>query len=250
MSIKKKLLVALAVVVVLSTVIAASVLGTVAYMTSASKVSNVFTVGNVFITLNETAVTPEGVPVPGAERTDKNSYHLMPGKSYLKDPAITVAADTESCYLFLVTRNQITEIQDPSKPTMADQMYANGWAIYKDTSAGSRVWVYCGSAANINGKFGDTEYTYTPVAVCGANRASAAAGIENVIVTNPDVMIKIFQEFHITTDKSTNLNIYSGAEVTINAVGIQSDSFGTIGDITSIDKAWAAVIAQYPYIQD
>ena len=246
----KKLLIALGAIVAVAAIVAASVFGTVAYMTAASKVSNTFTVGNVTLTLDEGVVDANGQLVSGGGRTDGNSYHLMPGKSYLKDPAITVAADTESCYLFLVTRNQITEIQDPSKPTMADQMYANGWAIYKDTSAGSRVWVYCGSAANINGKFGDTEYTYTPVAVCGANRASAAAGIENVIVTNPDVMIKIFQEFHITTDKSTNLNIYSGAEVTINAVGIQSDSFGTIGDITSIDKAWAAVIAQYPYIQD
>lgn len=239
---KKKLLIVIGALVAVAAIVAGSVFGTIAYLTSASKVSNVFTVGDVFITLDESAVDADGKIIPGAARTDRNSYHLIPGKSYDKDPQITVEANTESCYLFLVTRNQITAIEDPNQKTMAQQMVENGWGIYKDTTAGSRVWVYCGTAANVNA---DTKHAITPVAVCGANRSAA----NTVSVTNP---IKIFQEFHITNDStaSANLNLYSGAEVTINAVGIQSDSFGTIGQMTSIDAAWAAVVNQYPYIQD
>ena len=222
---KKKLLIIIGALVAVAAIVAGSVFGTIAYLTSASKVSNVFTVGNVFITLDESAVNDKGVIPEGSnERTDRNSYHLVPGNSYDKDPRITVDANTESCYLFLVTRNQITNIEvqnDPDKPTMAQQMVANGWGIYKDTTAGSRVW-----------------------AVCGAHRTASEAGVLSVSI------IDIFSKFHIVTTETANLSIYSGAEVTINAVGIQSDSFGTIGDMSSIDKAWAAVVNQFPYIQD
>ena len=238
---KKKLLIVIGALVAVAAIVAGSVFGTIAYLTSASKVSNVFTVGDVFITLDESAVDADGKIIEGAARTDRNSYHLIPGKSYDKDPRITVEANTESCYLFLVTRNQITAIEDPNQKTMAQQMVENGWGIYKDTTAGTRVWVYCGKAANVNA---DTKQAVTPVAVCGANKTAAGA--------EPKTHIPIFQEFHITNDStaSANLSLYSGAEVTINAVGIQSDSFGTIGEMSSIDAAWAAVVNQYPYIQD
>ena len=48
--------------------IAASVLGTLAYLTAQDTVTNTFTVGQVDITLDETKVTPDGVPVTGADR--------------------------------------------------------------------------------------------------------------------------------------------------------------------------------------
>ena len=54
---------------------------------------------------------------------------------------------------------------------------------------------------------------------------------------------------HLSND-IPNIQIYSGAEVTINAIGIQADSFGAIGSSESIDKAWAAVVAAFPYIND
>ena len=247
MTTRKKLLIVLCAVFALAAIIATSIFGTIAYMTSASKVSNVFTVGNVFITLDESVVTSEGViDTTATSRTDRNSYHLMPGKSYDKDPRITVQADTESCYLFLVTRNQITDIEvknDSSKLTMAQQMVENGWGIYKDTTAGSRVWVYCGTSANVDA---DTMMAQIPVAVCGTNRAPA---VSNALIM-PKTNIDVFTKFHITTDQSANLSLYSGAEVTINAIGIQSDSFGTIGSSEALDAAWVAVVNQYPYIQD
>ena len=239
----KKILIALGALVAVAAIVAASVMGTLAYMTSASKVSNVFTVGNVFITLDEGVVNSEGIITDVNNRTDRNSYLLMPGKSYDKDPRITVQADTESCYLFLVTRNEIKNIEDTTdsaKKTMAQQMVANGWGIYKDTSAGSRVWVYCGTAANVNA---ETMMAVTPVAVCGSAKSYSN-------VTKVTAPIAIFTKFHITPDIGENLNIYSGAEVAINAVGIQTDGFGTIGSEAAINAAWAAVVNQYPYIQD
>ena len=237
----KKLLIALGMVVAAVAIAAGSIAGTVAYMTSASKVSNVFTIGNVKIHMDEGKVDAEGklLTDEAAARTDSNSYLLMPGKSYDKDPIITVQADTQACYLFMVTRNQISSIEDPSKPTMAQQMVANGWGIYKDTSAGSRVWIYCGSSANVNA---ETMHAITPVTICG--ESVTATGATKVTT------IPVFTKFHITTTESDNLAIYAGAEVTLNAVGIQADSFVTDENGNAVDKAWAAVVAQFPYIQD
>ena len=72
MKAKKKLLLALCIVVVLTATVAGSVLGTIAYMTSASKVSNVFTIGNVRITLDESLVDSNGlIPEGSTTRTDR-----------------------------------------------------------------------------------------------------------------------------------------------------------------------------------
>ena len=257
---KKKLLIVVSLVLAVVAVVTASVAGTIAYMTSASKVSNVFTVGDVYITLDESAVNPNGTPVANAERTDRNSYHLMPGETYIKDPAITVRADTEVCYLFLVTRNQITAIEananggQTDTPTMAEQMYENGWAIYKDTTVGSRVWVYCGTKDNINGRYdpeNPTNQYYTPKAVCGASVTPSDATKTFKASADPTVRIPIFSNFTITSNSEIDIKPYSGAEVTINAVAIQASSeFGELCSHGAIDNAWAAVIAQYPYIQD
>ena len=237
----KKLLIALGMVVAAVAIAAGSIAGTVAYMTSASKVSNVFTIGNVKIHMDEGKVDANGqIPDPDV-RTDSNSYLLMPGKSYDKDPIITVQADTQPCYLFLVTRNQISSIEDPSKPTMAQQMVANGWGIYKDTTAGSRVWIYCGkNTAGQNDRIDANMNALQPVAICGTG-VDAEKGVTT---------IPVFTKFHITTTESDNLAIYAGAEVTLNAVGIQADSFVDDPDVKAVDKAWAAVVAQFPYIQD
>lgn len=74
--------------------VAASVLGTMAYLTSTDTVTNTFTVGKVEIKLDETDVTN-----PTAPRVQANSYKLMPGTTYTKDPTVTVKAGSEEAYV-------------------------------------------------------------------------------------------------------------------------------------------------------
>ncbi len=91
--------------------IAASVLGTMAYLTSTAKVENTFTVGKVEIKLDEAKVTADGIPVEGAARVTANSYKLMPGNTYTKDPTVTVKAGSEESYVRMkVTFNNAKEI--------------------------------------------------------------------------------------------------------------------------------------------
>lgn len=79
--------------------VAASVLGTMAYLTSTDTVTNTFTIGKVEIKLDEAKVNANGIPVEGAARVTGNSYKLMPGTTYTKDPTVTVKAGSEESYV-------------------------------------------------------------------------------------------------------------------------------------------------------
>lgn len=77
---------------------------TVAYLTSTDKVENTFAVGKVKITLDEAQVDTEGNPVQGTDanpnpRVKENSYKLMPGHTYTKDPTIHVDPASEDCFI-------------------------------------------------------------------------------------------------------------------------------------------------------
>lgn len=99
---------------------------TVAYLTSTTDVvENTFTVGNVQITLDETEVDVYGKAVTPAAKTIENTYKLIPGHTYTKDPTIHVAKGSEECYLFVKVEDGIVDIQDAT--TIADQMAANNW---------------------------------------------------------------------------------------------------------------------------
>ena len=96
--------------------VAASVLGTMAYLTSTDTVTNTFTVGKVEIKLDETDVTN-----PTGPRVQANSYKLMPGTTYTKDPTVTVKANSEACWLFV----QVTESENLD--TFITYAIAEGW---------------------------------------------------------------------------------------------------------------------------
>ena len=104
--------------------VAATMFGTVAYLTSTDTVTNTFTVGNVAITLDETDVDVYGVK-DSENRVKENEYKLIPGHTYVKDPTIHVAANSEAAWLFVKVEDGIAAIQDTT--TIAAQLTANGW---------------------------------------------------------------------------------------------------------------------------
>lgn len=91
-------------------VIGATVAGTLAYLTSTTEtVVNTFTVGNVNITLDEAHVDANG-NVVDETRVLANTYKLMPGHTYTKDPTVHVQAGSEDCYvrMFVTIENWAT----------------------------------------------------------------------------------------------------------------------------------------------
>lgn len=103
--------------------VAASVLGTMAYLTSSAEVKNTFTVGKVEIKLDEAKVNADGIPEEGAARVTANSYKLMPGTTYTKDPTVTVKAGSEESYVRMkVTFNNASKLMAmlPSADNLED----------------------------------------------------------------------------------------------------------------------------------
>ena len=116
--------------------IAATVAGTLAYLTSRAEVVNTFTVGNVTITMDEAKVDADG-KATAADRVTENVYHLIPGKTYDKDPTVHVAAGSEDAWLFVKVENGLADLE--GDPTIAAQMTANGWTVI---DAENNVYAY------------------------------------------------------------------------------------------------------------
>ena len=70
--------------------------GTLAWLIDKDEVTNTFTVGNIDITLTE---SDSGQDSDGNLNT--NSYKMIPGQAIIKDPVVTVEADSEDCWLFV-----------------------------------------------------------------------------------------------------------------------------------------------------
>lgn len=110
-----------------------TVFATMAYLTSQDSVNNTFTVGKVEITLDEAQVNDYGVPTAPAERVKANSYKLIPGRTYTKDPTVHVAADSENCWLFVKVENGLGNAEATGNTTIAAQMAAKGWSLLDGT---------------------------------------------------------------------------------------------------------------------
>lgn len=130
---KKVLLLALCAVLL----VGATIAGTVAYLTSTTtEVKNTFTAGNVKITLDEAPVDANGKKLDGV-RVTANSYKLLPGHEYDKDPTIHVDANSEDCWLFVKVENSIADIE--AEETIAKQLADNGWT---PVSGETNVYAY------------------------------------------------------------------------------------------------------------
>ena len=124
--------------------VTASVLGTMAYLTSKDEVKNTFTVGSVAITMDETDVDDS---TKDKDRDTENSYKLLPGQEYTKDPIIHVDTNSEDCFLFVKVENEIADIESKEAgKSVAAQMIDNGWAqvegqtgiyVYVDKTTGA-----------------------------------------------------------------------------------------------------------------
>lgn len=148
---KKKLLITLSVVACALLLVVGSIAGTIAYLTSTQTVTNTFTVGNVSITLVETDTDEYGEfdATSATQSTKGNDYKLIPGHTYTKDPTITVASESEDCWLFVKVENGLAEVEvaEADGDTIVEQMTANDWKVvsgnvyaYKDIqSAGDTL---------------------------------------------------------------------------------------------------------------
>lgn len=101
--------------------------GTTAWLVAQSdEVVNTFTVGNIDITLEETDTNGDG----------EKSFKMIPGNEIDKDPTVTVKANSEDCWLFVVVTKSGGAITVGNKPYNFDDFIkygmADGWTQLKD----------------------------------------------------------------------------------------------------------------------
>ncbi len=207
---KKKLMTALALVLV----IAMSVAGTYAYLTSTDSVTNTFTVGQVNIKLDEAKANTDGSLVEGAARVKANNYKLLPGHTYNKDPMVTVLEGSEASYIKMtVTFSKASELDAIFAPTGADlTSIFNGYD--------SDNWNYKGNTKNTTDNTRTYEFWYK----------------ETVAAPDADVVLDALFDSITVPGTITNeqLETIEGMTITVNAYAIQADGFKDAAD------AWAA----------
>ncbi len=94
--------------------------GSIAWlMTSTDPIVNVFTYGDIRITLTETK---------GEELSDGRYFKMTPGKVIEKDPKISVLADSEDCWLFV----KIDESSDKALSDYIEYTIADGWTALQE----------------------------------------------------------------------------------------------------------------------
>ena len=123
-------------------VTALSICVTLAFLTDAEETKNTFTIGSVNISLYETDVNEMGEPIEGAEPVTENTYHLLPGKTYVKDPTITVENGSDESYIrMLVTLNLYKEI----KEVFGEDFLPGNFVLGYD----QEKWIYIGGEENL-----------------------------------------------------------------------------------------------------
>ena len=138
----KKFMKALAILACAVLLVVATIAGTLAYLTDTKTVANTFTVGKVEITLNEAKVTEYGELDGGTRVTSGNTYKLVPGRTYVKDPTITVGEGSEECYIYFKVQGNLGSVVslniDSSKWT---QIGSTGVYYYNTVATAETVCV-------------------------------------------------------------------------------------------------------------
>lgn len=204
---KKKILVACLCVALAVLTIAGT---TLAYLTSTAEVKNTFTVGNVEITLDETDVDNS---TADASRDQANSYKLIPGQTYTKDPTVTVKAGSEKSYIKMtVTFTKAAELDAIFNPDGAPlTSIFNG---YNSTN-----WIYKGNTEDTTANTRTYEFWYKETVAAPDGDVALDALFDSITVPG-----------NITGDQ---LKTIAGMTITVNAYAIQADGFDTAAD------AWA-----------
>lgn len=257
---KKKILTASLLLLCAVALVATSVLTTVALLTSSAGVSNVFTVGDVKISMFESKVNSAGQPLDAngnlvskthepAVKVDTNSYHLIPGETYVKDPTIYInSGEMDDMYLFVKSTNMIRSAEagnysdrdrdgqggNDTPLAMREQMLANGWVEFVRSGDGVEiVWVY-GTR--------DSDGVITPTPVNKATK-QFRNGVEYSVAGE----FRLCDSF--TVYQHADVSLYGAASVTFTGFAIQKNGF-TGDDSTGqalTKAAWEAIKGSFPY---
>ena len=188
---------------------------TIAYFSAEDEDVNTFVLGNVKMTLDETKVTPDGLPVKNgetAERTTANEYHLVPGGEYTKDPTVTIKGGTSECYVrMLVTISDHSGLLEIFGNDFLPENFVEGW--------NREIWIPSGKTENPEEDTVTYEFRYYDI----------VPGTDEDLPLEP-----LFTKLKIPGESITleNISILSTAKISVIANGIQATGF------ENAEEAW------------
>lgn len=190
--------------------VSASVMGTMAYLTSTDTVTNTFTVGNVSMKLDEAKANTDGTLVANADRVKANTYKLLPGHTYNKDPMVTVLKGSESSYIKL---NVVV-----TKSAELDAIGVDLLTTFKGYDSAN--WIYKGNTEDTTANTRTYEFWYK----------------ETVAAPDADVALDALFDQIVVPGTITNAQLATieGMTITVTGHAIQADGFA------DADAAWAA----------
>ncbi len=195
-----------------------SVLGTMAYLHDDDTVTNTFTVGTVEIKLDEADVNEMGEIILDdndnpVERVRENTYHLIPGHTYTKDPMVTVLKGSEESYVrMIMTVNEQADLDEIFAPGKALEQFFVGYDKTK--------WLYQKETEN-NDDTRTYEFRYY-------TKVPAAAADDKALEP-------LFESIKVPAEvRKEQLTKLAELEIKVEAHAIQADGFETA------DAAWTA----------
>lgn len=209
-------------VVCLVLVAASTTAATVAWFTDTSKDVNTFVLGNVKMTLDEAKVDQNGVPLKDdrgniIRTTEINTYHLVPGGEYTKDPTVTVKPGTSEAYVrILVTVSGSRQMKTVFGQNFLAENLVKGWD--------KNIWQYAGETDN-----GDNTVTYE------FRYHKTVEAKDSDLVLEP-LFEKILLPGSVTIENVETLA--NNVEIRTVAHGMQAEGF------ENADEAWAAFAKQ------
>ena len=218
----------LLVVLCAALLVVGSVAGTLAWLTSQETVVNTFTIGKVTIDLDEAKVDTNGNVVTPEERVKANTYHLLPGHEYHKDPTVTVLAGSDETYVrMLVT----VEDLDDLKLALPDYVAADGVFLLQDVVSGweSSEWAFAGIEGNVY------EFRYVGETYKGSKYGTVKKAEADIEL--PALFDTIILPGEID---SNDLDSLAQLKITVVAQAIQAAGFENEA------KAWEAFDIQHP----
>ena len=205
----KSLLLALCAVLL----VVGTVFGTLAYLQDSQSVTNTFTYGHVYIDLTETVMEADGKTPTDERASAGNSYELVPGRELPKDPTVTLKADSEESYVYMmVTVETITELMAALPEADYPEYYAEDGVFL--------LQALCNWDAN-----GKWDYV-------GYETGSYLFVYDETVSTKDDKALDLeplFSTITVPAEDVTNKNIEALAEVEIivDAYAIQAEGFST-----------------------
>lgn len=212
--------------------ISATSFSTMAYLTSEDTVSTAFTVGDVTMTLVESAT--QRLRSDGT-LTDDGATKLVPNYEYRKDITVNIAPDSEVSWIFVQVDNGIAPIEAADGTLMADgteyksittQMRENGWVPLMDAqgNAVTDIYVY-----NTHAPYYKDDGIYTAIPVFSYFKINSAV--------NGGTAAKAMEEDEYE-EGQLYIGDYLGKTIEVTAYAVQAEG------LESAAEAWSTVFAE------